>query len=147
MEKTNDKITEVLDKFALDLCSETWKSLSEKHTTPIFISCPREAEKLASLAFEQGKLAGIAFAEDKYGIKVCVMCGEKGRRLTKHHTVPRSVRKSKLEGETVDLCRPCHKKLHNAYSNKELYKKYDFWVIVKSMQVERLKSQLKEEAK
>ncbi len=49
---------------------------------------------------------------------LCELCEREVKQTSKHHLVPKQ--KGGKYGPTVDLCQPCHKTIHNTFSNKEL---------------------------
>ncbi|MBM7095297.1 HNH endonuclease [Bacillus sp. H-16] len=48
----------------------------------------------------------------------CELCLREGARLTEHHLIPREEGGTHLE--TGMLCSPCHRQIHNLYTNQEL---------------------------
>lgn len=54
---------------------------------------------------------------------ICTLCGREVEHTTKHHLVPKE--KGGKYGPTADLCQPCHRTIHNTFSNKELAQKYN----------------------
>jgi len=56
---------------------------------------------------ERGKYIGLCF------------CGKVGR-LTKHHWKP--IEKKQTHRQCLMICRDCHDKLHNDFTNDELFK-------------------------
>ncbi|PYZ91738.1 hypothetical protein CR194_19140 [Salipaludibacillus keqinensis] len=48
----------------------------------------------------------------------CELCGRNKVTLTEHHLIPKEEGGTFLE--TAFLCRPCHKQIHNLYTNQEL---------------------------
>ncbi|WP_026690969.1 HNH endonuclease [Alteribacter aurantiacus] len=48
----------------------------------------------------------------------CELCKREGVRLTEHHLIPREEGGAHLD--TAMLCQPCHKQIHNLYTNQEL---------------------------
>jgi hypothetical protein len=61
----------------------------------------------------------------------CALCGRE-EKTTRHHLLPRTLHKRlKKRGvgperlhETIDLCTPCHKHVHQTLSEKELAEDY-----------------------
>lgn len=67
----------------------------------------------------------------------CELCGREVERLTRHHLIPRSrhrkilgskKRRRRFEREelnrTVPLCGPCHRKVHQTFTEAELERRY-----------------------
>lgn len=48
----------------------------------------------------------------------CELCEREGVLLTRHHLIPREEGGQDLD--VVSLCEPCHKQIHNFYTNTEL---------------------------
>ncbi|TMW70631.1 HNH endonuclease [Alteribacter natronophilus] len=48
----------------------------------------------------------------------CELCQREGVRLTEHHLIPKEEGGTFLE--TVMLCPPCHRQIHNLYTNREI---------------------------
>ena len=69
---------------------------------------------------------------DKSGI--CELCGRNITGLTRHHLIPRSQHRrnkvlkrfsrEQMLQQIALLCKPCHKMLHNLFSDTELVEKY-----------------------
>ncbi|PYZ96871.1 hypothetical protein CR205_14435 [Alteribacter lacisalsi] len=54
----------------------------------------------------------------KSGRGICELCLREGVRLTEHHLIPKEEGGTFLE--TALLCSPCHRQIHNLYSNQEI---------------------------
>lgn len=60
----------------------------------------------------------------------CQLCGRE-IKTTKHHLYPKMVKtrnkykEIKGKNETVELCQPCHGKIHSVYTEKELFENYN----------------------
>lgn len=48
----------------------------------------------------------------------CELCEREDIILTRHHLIPRE--EGGKESDIVNLCEPCHKQVHNFYTNTEL---------------------------
>lgn len=57
----------------------------------------------------------------------CQLCERELEKLTIHHLVPRqAVKRKKAEpGVTVAICSPCHRQIHNLFSNLELARHFN----------------------
>ncbi|WP_152670617.1 HNH endonuclease [Rubrobacter aplysinae] len=75
--------------------------------------------------------------EGRESHEVCELCGREVERLTRHHLIPRSrhrkilgskKRRQKFDREdlnrTVLLCGPCHRKVHQTFTEAELEREY-----------------------
>lgn len=49
---------------------------------------------------------------------ICELCGRSPIETTEHHLVPREF--GGAEGDTAQLCIPCHKQVHAWFTNEEL---------------------------
>lgn len=69
--------------------------------------------------------------------RACKLCGRKVERLTRHHLIPRSRHRKILNSKkrrrqferddlqrTVLLCGPCHRKVHQTFTEAELERDY-----------------------
>jgi len=60
----------------------------------------------------------------------CALCGRE-LKLTAHHLFPKAVKTrnkyKEVEGkdETIDICQPCHSKVHSCCTEKELFELYN----------------------
>lgn len=61
-----------------------------------------------------------------YGTRECQLCGEEIPRpeRTRHHLKPKSLNRHKSVFIAM-LCKDCHQKVHDHFSNKELNEKYN----------------------
>ena len=52
----------------------------------------------------------------------CELCQREMEKLTIHHLTPRqySKRKKMDIGDTLNICSPCHRQIHNLFDNKTL---------------------------
>lgn len=69
--------------------------------------------------------------------RACELCGREVERLTRHHLIPRSRHRKILKSKkrrrqfdreelnrTVPLCGPCHRKIHQTFTEAELERDY-----------------------
>jgi len=69
--------------------------------------------------------------------RTCGLCGREVERLTRHHLIPRSRHRKILNSKkrrqrfsredlnrTVPLCGPCHRKVHQTFTEAELEREY-----------------------
>ena len=66
--------------------------------------------------------------------RTCGLCGRAAIDLTRHHLIPRTRHKNKRNKkmfdrqeihQTVDLCRPCHRHVHQTVDNQTLEREYN----------------------
>ena len=62
-------------------------------------------------------------------VDYCSLCGREACDITEHHLIPKSIHKTKRfkkkftvdeMNTTTPLCQPCHRAVHQFYSEKEL---------------------------
>lgn len=73
-------------------------------------------------------------ADPQLSLHTCALCQRQGVEITRHHLIPRTYhrdfRKKKgysreILNQTVPLCSPCHRHIHQVFAEKELARHYN----------------------